>query len=138
MKHWHTIFHARVGPVRFPQKAHRVRLRQTCVFASVVICGSRSAFRCVRGTNIDTLFSILWWDRYEFHKKHAGTRYAELLFLHLVVSAGHVVHSGASGARNFDALFVMLGWDQYGFYKKRAGTRYTELVFLHWWDLRVT
>jgi hypothetical protein len=96
-----------------------------------VICGSHSAFRCVWGTNIDTLFSILWWDRYEFHKKHAGTRYAELVFLHPVVSAFHVVHSGASGARNFDALFVMLGWGQYGFYKKRAGTRYTKLVFLH-------
>jgi hypothetical protein len=117
--------------VRFPQKAHRVRLRRNCVFASVVICGSRSAFWCVQGTNIDALFSILWWDRYEFYKKLAGTRYAELVFLHPVVSVGHVVHSGASGARNFDALFVMLGWDQYGFYKKRTRTCYTELVFLH-------
>jgi hypothetical protein len=31
-------------------------------------------------------------------KKCAGTPYAELVFLHLVVSAGHVVYSGASRA----------------------------------------
>jgi hypothetical protein len=48
-----------------------------------------------------------------------------------VGSAGHVVHSGMSGARNIDALFFMLGWDRYGFDKKRVRTRYAELVFLH-------
>jgi hypothetical protein len=43
---------------------------------------------------MDALFFILEWDRYRFHKKRAGTRYVELVFLHLVSSAGHVVHSG--------------------------------------------
>jgi hypothetical protein len=53
------------------------------------------------------------------------------VFLCLVGSAGHVVHSGSSGARNVDALFFMLGWDQYGYEKKSPRISYAELVFLH-------
>jgi hypothetical protein len=44
---------------------------------------------------------------------------------------GHIVHSGASGARNVDTLFFMLRWDPYGFDKKCIGTHYAELLFLH-------
>jgi hypothetical protein len=64
-------------------------------------------------------------------KDRQQTHYFELVFLHLVGYAGHVVHYGTSGSRNFDALFFMLGWDWYGFHKKHAGTRYAELGFLH-------
>jgi hypothetical protein len=45
--------------------------------------------------NFNALFVILEWAQCGFHKKHAGTHYAELLFLYLVGSADYVVHSGA-------------------------------------------
>jgi hypothetical protein len=48
-KYWCTIFHAQVGPGRFPLKAHQFALRQNCIFASCGIRGSCSVFRCVRG-----------------------------------------------------------------------------------------
>jgi hypothetical protein len=73
---------------------------------------------------------MLGWDRYGFNKKRAGSHYAELMFLNLVESVGHVVHSGPFGARNIDALFFMHWCSWCGFQKKRAGTPYTEVMFL--------
>jgi hypothetical protein len=61
-------------------------------------------------------FFLLWWDWFGFLKKCTWTCYIELMFLHPVGSARHIVHSGASGARNIDAL---------------DGTRDAVLVFLH-------
>jgi hypothetical protein len=62
--------------------------------------------------NVDALFFMLGWDRYGFHKMCVGTRYAELVFLHLVGYLGHILHSDPFGAQNVDALFFMLGWDR--------------------------
>jgi hypothetical protein len=76
-------------------------------------------------------FFILGWDRYGLQKKGAGTRYAELVFLYPVGSAGHVVHSSAFGMGNIDAILFILGWVRYSFHKKHVGSRYSELVFLH-------
>jgi hypothetical protein len=56
---------------------------------------------------------------------------SDLCFLHPVGSAGHVVHSDASGARNVDAQFCMLGWDQDGVHEKHTRTCYAELVFFN-------
>jgi hypothetical protein len=73
---------------------------------------------------------VLGWDWCGFHKKCAGTRYAELVFLHPMGTVGHVVHSSLSRVRNVDALFFMPVWARYDFHKNRTGTRYTELMFL--------
>jgi hypothetical protein len=79
--------------------------------------------------NVNALFFITGWDWCGFHKKCVATSYVELVFLHRVGYAGHVVHSSDSRARNVVALFFMLMWDQNGFDKKHVGTRYAELLF---------
>jgi hypothetical protein len=52
------------------------------------------------------------------------------VLLHPVGSTGHVVHSGALGARIIAGLFFLIRWDRYGLHKKLTGIRYGELVFL--------
>jgi hypothetical protein len=74
---------------------------------------------------------MLGWDWCGFHKKHVGTRCAEVVFFNPMGSASDVVHSGVSLAQNIDAQFFMLGWDRYGFDKRRTVTRYAKLLFLY-------
>jgi hypothetical protein len=71
------------------------------------------------------------WAQCGFHKKRVETRYAKLVFLHLMESTSYIVHSGAYGVRNVDVEFFMLGRARCSFHKKQAITRYTELVFWH-------
>jgi hypothetical protein len=74
---------------------------------------------------------MLGWARCGLHKNDTLTPYTELVLLHLVRTADHVVHSAVSGARNIGTLFFMLGWAWCGMHKKRVEIRYTELVVLH-------
>jgi hypothetical protein len=106
-------------------------LCRTCVFASGWICGPRRVVRCVRRrkhprTVFHAQVGPVW-----LHKKHCQIRYLELVFLYLVGSTGHTVHSDASKVHNVEALFCMLRSDLYGMHQKRIGNPYVELVFLH-------
>jgi hypothetical protein len=58
------------------------------VFASSAICGHvvRSGASGVR--NVDTLFFMLRWARYEYHKKHVGTHYVVFVFFASCVICG--------------------------------------------------
>jgi hypothetical protein len=71
------------------------------------------------------------WARCRSHKKRAGIHYVKLVILHLMLSAGYIVHSGASGVRNVNALFFILEWAWCGSHKKCAETRCAKLVILH-------
>jgi hypothetical protein len=91
-----------------------------------------------RPRNVDALFLMLRWARCGFHKKHAGTRYVELVFLNLVRFALHIVHSSALGVQNIVTLFFILGWDDTDSTKSTAGHIMPKLCFLIWLDLWVT
>jgi hypothetical protein len=113
-------------------------LHQTSGFASGGICRKHSAFQCVRAMKHRQAIFMLVWNRCGFDKKRVGTRYAKLLFLRLLGSAGHVVHSRASGVQNVYALVFMLGSVRCGFHKKCAEPRYARLCFCMQWDLWVS
>jgi hypothetical protein len=83
-KHRRTIFHAHVGPVWNPQKSAPSHITPNLCFASGGFYGSHSALRCVRVTKHRASFFLVRRDRYGFHKKCTGTRYADLVFLHPV------------------------------------------------------
>jgi hypothetical protein len=53
---------------------------------------------------------MLGWAQCGFHKKCVISRYAELVFLHLVGYGGHIMHHDVSGLQNIDSLFFILGW----------------------------
>jgi hypothetical protein len=80
---------------------------------------------------------MLLWDQYIFDKKCVETHYAELVFLHLVRSAGHVVHSGVAGTQNDNTLFFMLRWTRTVLTKDALGHVVLNMYFCIWWNLRV-
>jgi hypothetical protein len=83
-------------------------------------------------------FFKLSFARFGFHKKHIGTHYAELVFLHLVGYVGHVVNSSPSEAQNIDALFSCLGEPVVVSIKSTTGHVTPNLHFCIWLDQQGT
>jgi hypothetical protein len=64
---------------------------------------------------------MLGWDRCCFHKKYAGTPYTELVFLHLMGYAGHVVNPESSGREMSTHYFSCSGGTGAGSTKSALG-----------------
>jgi hypothetical protein len=125
------------GPSAVSIKSTQGHVTPNFCFASIGICGSRSAFLCNRGVKHRCTIFILGWARIGFHKKCAGTRYIDLLFLHPMGSAGHVVHSVHSGCETVTHYFSCS--DGTGTYLTKNELRHVtpNLCFYIRWDLRV-
>jgi hypothetical protein len=71
-------------------------------------------------------------------RKSTATRYAQHVFLHLVGSTSHIVHSSVSGERNVNALFSCSGGPSAVSIKIAPGHITSNLCFCFRWDLPVT
>jgi hypothetical protein len=131
MKRRCTIFHARVRPLRIPQKARWDTLRQTCVFASSGTCESRSAFWCIRGPiHRCTIFHAQVGPVRITQKVHRDTLHRICVFASGEICGSRSAFRCVRGIKCRQTIFhARVG--RYGFDKKRVKTRYAELVVLH-------
>jgi hypothetical protein len=102
-------------------------------YAGHVVHSSASGLR-----NIDALFFFLGCNGYGFDKKRLRTRYAKLVLLHLVGSAGHVVHCSESRDETSTHYFSCSGGTGTDLTRSASGHVMSNLCFCIRWDLRVT
>jgi hypothetical protein len=88
--------------------------------------------------NVDALFFMLGWDLHGYDKNHAGTRYAELVFLYPMGSAGHVVHPGYPGRETSMHYFPCSGGNSTDMTKLAPVQVSPKLCFCIRWDQWVT
>jgi hypothetical protein len=81
---------------------------------------------------------MLVWDRHGFNKICDGTRYAELVILHPLVSLGHIVVSGSSGHKTATHYFSSSGGTGKDSIKSMTGQVTPNMCFYFLCDLWVT
>jgi hypothetical protein len=87
--------------------------------------------------NIDTIF-LARGEPVQIAQKCAGTRYAELMFLHLVGSAAHIVHIGALGSEMSTQYFSCSGETSTDRTKSALEHVMSDMCFCIQRDLRLT
>jgi hypothetical protein len=133
MRHRCSNFHAQVGPVRIIQKAHRDKLRGTCVFASSGMYGSHSVFWCSQSLKHQSKI---------YHSRLGTVRIQQKTCRDTLRRTCVFTTSGIYESRrafsfwcvqgtNHPCTIFMLGWARFGSHKKATGTHYAELMFLH-------
>jgi hypothetical protein len=133
------FFMLRWDRYRFHKNTHGTRYTELVFFASGVICGSRSAFRCVYVTKCrhTTFYAQVGLVRIP-QKVRRDTLHRSCVFAFWGWGVvGHVVHSGVPGPRNVDTLSCSggIGMDST---KSVWGHVKPNLCFCIRWDLYVT
>jgi hypothetical protein len=87
--------------------------------------------------NIDALFFKIGWGQGGIYRKRVGTRYVELVLLHSVGFAGHVVDSGGFGPQKSTPYFSCSGGPSVISIRSAQGHVPLNLCFCIQWDLKV-
>jgi hypothetical protein len=138
VKHRCAVCNSRVGTVQIPQEACRDTLRQTCVFASGGICGSRSAFWWIREAKRRCPILHARVGRVQIPQKACrDTLCRTCVFASGGMCGSHSAFRWIRDAKRECTIFqAQVGPER--IHKMCIGTRYAELVFLHQRDMQVT
>jgi hypothetical protein len=121
----------------FQKKAHQDTLRRTCVLASGVFRGSRSAFRCIRGAKPSRSIFHARVGPIQIQQKASEHTTPNLCFSS-VGDAAHVVHSVSSRRETSMHYYLSSGGTGTDCTENAPGHVMPNFYFCIRWDLWVT